>query len=176
MQDIENLDIGDKVKHPKFGTGTVVFRTGEGDKQKATVKFGSDVGEKKLLVSLAKLKIISERPTLAAEASVEAVPGRTRLGKGDGDTNDDDDKKILAIDGEEDEDLEDIEIADDDVADDDEVAMEDEEDKKVRKAPKAPKAAKGKKSKKGGADEEEAEVDGEDLEDEDDEEIEEDEE
>ena len=91
MQEIENFDIGDKVKHPKFGTGTVMFRTGEGDKQKVTVKFGSDVGEKKLLVSLANLKLISERPTLAPEAAVEAVPGRTRLSKMDEDDEDDDD-------------------------------------------------------------------------------------
>ncbi len=90
MQEIENFDIGDKVKHPKFGTGTIVFRTGEGDKQKVTVKFGSDVGEKKLLVSLANLKLISERPTLAPEAAPEAVPGRTRLAKTDEEDEDED--------------------------------------------------------------------------------------
>ena len=90
--EIENFDIGDKVKHPKFGTGTIVFRTGEGDKQKVTVKFGSEVGEKKLMVSLANLKLISERPTLQAapEAPVEAVPGRARLGKAEDDEEDED--------------------------------------------------------------------------------------
>ena len=103
MQEIENFDIGDKVKHPKFGTGTVMFRTGEGDKQKVTVKFGSDVGEKKLLVSLANLKLISERPTLAPEAAVEAVPGRTRLSKMDEDDEDDDDDIVEDDDEEEEE-------------------------------------------------------------------------
>lgn len=102
MQEIENFDIGDKVKHPKFGTGTVMFRTGEGDKQKVTVKFGSDVGEKKLLVSLANLKLISERPTLAPEAAVEAVPGRTRLSKMD-EEDDDDDEPVEDDDDEEEE-------------------------------------------------------------------------
>ena len=101
MQEIENFDIGDKVKHPKFGTGTIVFRTGEGDKQKVTVKFGSDVGEKKLLVSLANLKLISERPTLAPEAAPEAVPGRTRLAKVDDDEDEDDDAEVELEDDEE---------------------------------------------------------------------------
>lgn len=125
MQEIDNLDIGDKVKHPKFGTGTVVFRTGEGDKQKATVKFGSDVGEKKLLVSLAKLKVISERPTLAPEAPVEAVPGRTRLSKGDDDEDEDDDTKIVK----DDEEVDDDEVDIDDEEADDEIEDADEEEK-----------------------------------------------
>ena len=127
MQEIENFDIGDKVKHPKFGTGTVMFRTGEGDKQKLTVKFGSDVGEKKLMASLAKLKLISERPTLAPEAPVEAVPGRTKLAKADDDDEDEDEDEDIEIeaDDEVDEDVEDIEVADDD---DEEVEDADDED------------------------------------------------
>lgn len=117
MQDIENFDIGDKVKHPKFGTGTIMFRTGEGDQQKLTVKFGSDVGEKKLLAGPAKLKLISERPTLAPEgAAVEAVPGRTKLAKsGDDDKDkDDDDEK-----DDEDSEDEDSDDGDDDDEDND---------------------------------------------------------
>lgn len=114
MQEMENFDIGDKVKHPKFGTGTVMFRTGEGDMQKLTVKFGSDVGEKKLLASLAKLKLISERPTLAPEAPVEAVPGRTKLAKAD------------AADTEDEEEDEDIEIEVDEIEGDDEELEESE--------------------------------------------------
>jgi len=121
MQEIENFDIGDKVKHPKFGTGTVMFRTGEGDKQKVTVKFGSDVGEKKLLVSLANLKLISERPTLAPEAApVEAVPGRTRL-KADDDEDEDDDDVVIP-DDDDDEDEEEV------VEDDEEVELDEDED------------------------------------------------
>src|SRR5690606_31193876 len=118
--EIENFEIGDKVKHPKFGTGTIVFRTGEDDKQKVTVKFGGEVGEKKLLVSLAKLKLISERPTLAAaeEAPVEAVPGRAKLGKQDDDEEDDDDKAEVEDDDEDAEESDDDD--DDDASDDDE--------------------------------------------------------
>lgn len=125
MQEIENFDIGDKVKHPKFGTGTVMFRTGEGEQQKLTVKFGSDVGEKKLLASLAKLKLISERPTLAPEAPVEAVPGRTKLAKAD-DDEDEDEEAEVEIAADEDEDAgEEVEVEEDEDADIDE--DEDEE-------------------------------------------------
>lgn len=115
MQEFETIDIGDKVKHPKFGTGTVMFRTGEGEKQKVTVKFGSDVGEKKLLVGLARLKVITERPTLAPEAAVEAVPGRARLAKSDDDDEDEDDKEVETDDedADEDEDSDDSEDEDD---------------------------------------------------------------
>ncbi len=128
MQEIDNIDIGDKVKHPKFGTGTVVFRTGEGGKQKVTVKFGSDVGEKKLLASLAKLKVISERPTLAPEAAVEAVPGRTRLAKGDDDEDEDDkDKKVAKDNTDEDDEDDDEEVEDDEAGEEDEDTGEDEE-------------------------------------------------
>lgn len=112
MQEMENFDIGDKVKHPKFGTGTVMFRTGEGDMQKLTVKFGSDVGEKKLLANLAKLKLISERPTLAPEAPVEAVPGRTKLAKVDAEDADeeaDEEDEEVELDEAGDEDLEESE-------------------------------------------------------------------
>jgi len=124
MQEIENFDIGDKVKHPKFGTGTVMFRTGEGDKQKVTVKSGSDVGEKKLLVSLANLKLISERPTLAPEAApVEAVPGRTRL-KADADDDEDDDDVVIPDDDDEEVDDADEEI----VEDEEEIEIEEDEE------------------------------------------------
>lgn len=126
MQDIENFDIGDKVKHPKFGTGTIVFRTGEGEKQKVTVKFGSDVGEKKLLVSLANLKLISERPTLAPEAPVEAVPGRTRLAKADDDDDDDDD--VAPVAGDDDDDADDDLELDVDVEDDEDQEADEEEE------------------------------------------------
>lgn len=125
--EIENFDIGDKVKHSKFGTGTIVFRTGEGDKQKVTVKFGGEIGEKKLLVSLANLKLISERPTLApAEEAVEAVPGRAKLGKKDDDDEDEDDKDTESDDDSDDDD--DDDDSDDDDDDDDDSSDDDEDD------------------------------------------------
>lgn len=126
--EIENYEIGNKVKHPKFGTGTVVFRTGEGDKQKVTVKFGSEIGEKKLLAGLANLKVISERPTLPPAEAVEAVPGRARLGKLDDEIDEDDDDDVVVDDDDETE--EDDGDTDDeavDADDEDEVVDEDDE-------------------------------------------------
>lgn len=123
--EIENFDIGDKVKHSKFGTGTIVFRTGEGDKQKVTVKFGGEIGEKKLLARLANLKLISERPTVAPEEAVEAVPGRAKLGKKDDD--DDDAKEVDSDDEDDDADDDSEEDSDDDDSDDDNDDDEDDD-------------------------------------------------
>lgn len=74
MEPFEQIDVGDKVRHPKFGLGTVMFRAGSGEDSKLTVKFGSDVGEKKLIVRYAKLKKIVERPTLAPEPTEGTAP------------------------------------------------------------------------------------------------------
>lgn len=72
MDQFEPLDVGDKVKHPKFGTGTVMQRFGENENQKVIVKFGAEYGEKKLVTKIANMKRISERPTLSA---TPAAPG-----------------------------------------------------------------------------------------------------
>jgi len=47
--------LGAKVEHPKYGTGTVVRREGEGDDVKITVSFPR-VGLKKLVEKYAGLK------------------------------------------------------------------------------------------------------------------------
>lgn len=88
--EFETFDIGDKVEHPNFKIGTVTFRTGEGAKQKLTVKFAPEVGDKKLLVEFAKLKRLSERPTLVAEPEVKAIPGKGLMAEIDEDDDDDD--------------------------------------------------------------------------------------
>ena len=72
MDQFEPLDIGDKVKHSKFGVGTVTQRFGETESQKVVVKFAAEYGEKKLVTKIANMKRISERPTLAANP---AAPG-----------------------------------------------------------------------------------------------------
>ena len=78
MDQFEPLDVGDKVKHPKFGTGTVMVRFGENENQKVIVKFGAEYGEKKLVTRLANMKRISERPTLSATpAAPGSFPGAT---------------------------------------------------------------------------------------------------
>jgi hypothetical protein len=67
MATVETFEVGDRVKHPKFGQGTVKQRWGEGERLKVLVHFTGEVGEKKLLVKLAKMKkvVAQERPVLA---------------------------------------------------------------------------------------------------------------
>ena len=49
---------GAQVEHQKFGRGKVQSLEGEGDKATAVVFFGSDVGNKKLKLKFAKLRVI----------------------------------------------------------------------------------------------------------------------
>ncbi len=56
--DTSGLKEGMKVEHPKFGFGTVVLMDMSGADRKAKINFG-DVGEKTLLLSFAKLRIIN---------------------------------------------------------------------------------------------------------------------
>ncbi|AXA36032.1 MAG: hypothetical protein D6691_02325 [Candidatus Hydrogenedentota bacterium] len=58
------IAVGDKVEHATFGKGTVTAVWGEGEQTKVTVKFAKEVGEKKLLVRMANLKILSDRTQL----------------------------------------------------------------------------------------------------------------
>ncbi len=115
----ESYDIGDKVKHPKFGQGTVTLRQGEGDTEKLTIKFSGEVGEKKLMVKFANLKRLQERPTLpaapaaeAAVAPIAAVAGRKQIGA----DNDGDEEEVPDLGP-------DVEVGDEDEDDD---ALEDE--------------------------------------------------
>jgi DNA helicase-2/ATP-dependent DNA helicase PcrA len=55
--DTSLLQTGMKVEHPKFGFGTVVNMDMSGADRKAKIHFG-EVGEKTLLLSFAKLRII----------------------------------------------------------------------------------------------------------------------
>jgi DNA helicase-2/ATP-dependent DNA helicase PcrA len=55
--DTYDLAEGDKVEHSKFGFGTVVKMDVNGTDRKATVKFDK-VGDKTLLLSFAKLRIV----------------------------------------------------------------------------------------------------------------------
>jgi hypothetical protein len=50
----DKIDVGDKVKHPEFGSGTVLHKVGEGNEAKITVAFET-AGQKKLLVKYANL-------------------------------------------------------------------------------------------------------------------------
>ncbi len=55
----DDFQIGDQVEHAKFGTGTILFRSGSGESSKVIVVF-SEEGQKKLALKYAKLKKISE--------------------------------------------------------------------------------------------------------------------
>jgi hypothetical protein len=66
MEAFEDVEVGDKVRHPKFGQGTVMHKSGTGENAKVRVKFSAEFGEKRLVVKYAKLKRVGERPTLAA--------------------------------------------------------------------------------------------------------------
>jgi DNA helicase-2/ATP-dependent DNA helicase PcrA len=55
--DTSALQAGMKVEHPKFGFGTVVQMDMSGADRKARIEF-SEVGEKTLLLSFAKLRIV----------------------------------------------------------------------------------------------------------------------
>ncbi len=67
MEEFDQVEVGEKVKHAKFGQGTVTFKSGEGDSSKVIVKFQGEAGEKKLMLKYAKLKKAAERATLAPE-------------------------------------------------------------------------------------------------------------
>jgi DNA helicase-2/ATP-dependent DNA helicase PcrA len=56
LRPIPSLEIGDKVNHDTFGVGTVVATAGEADKAQATVDFGGQYGEKRLLLRYAPLE------------------------------------------------------------------------------------------------------------------------
>lgn len=55
--DTSKLEAGMKVEHPKFGFGTVIMMDMSGADKKAKIQF-NDVGEKTLLLSFAKLRIL----------------------------------------------------------------------------------------------------------------------
>jgi DNA helicase-2/ATP-dependent DNA helicase PcrA len=55
--DTSGLKEGMKVEHPKFGFGTVTAMDMTGADRKAKINF-TDIGEKTLLLSFAKLRIV----------------------------------------------------------------------------------------------------------------------
>jgi hypothetical protein len=59
MNPKDEFEIGDSVKHPQWGIGTVLYKTGSGSRTKLIVIFPEE-GQKKLLLKYAKLKKIKE--------------------------------------------------------------------------------------------------------------------
>ena len=103
--EIESIEFerGDKVKHPKWGMGTILYKSGSGERTKVIVLF-QEVGQKTLMVKFAKLervalsqtkaksKIVYEEP---AEETVEETPSDNDGGDEDmaGDDSEDDDEE-----------------------------------------------------------------------------------
>jgi DNA helicase II / ATP-dependent DNA helicase PcrA len=56
--DTKNLSEGDRVEHLKFGFGKVKKIDTNGTDRKATIQFEGSIGEKTLLLSFAKLRIL----------------------------------------------------------------------------------------------------------------------
>ncbi|GAA3758509.1 DNA helicase-2/ATP-dependent DNA helicase PcrA [Spinactinospora alkalitolerans] len=55
-RDAPTLSPGDKVTHDSFGMGTVLLVDGVGDRTKARIDFGADIGEKDFLVKFAPIE------------------------------------------------------------------------------------------------------------------------
>ena len=67
-----DLQVGDNVKHSKFGEGAVMQRSGSGDKTKLIVAFAEE-GQKHLLARYAKLKKVQPIDTSEKEDAPEAA-------------------------------------------------------------------------------------------------------
>lgn len=62
------FQIGDQIKHPKWGVGTILFRSGGGEETKAIVVFPEE-GQKKLALKYAKIKKVQATRSKADKAA-----------------------------------------------------------------------------------------------------------
>jgi hypothetical protein len=73
----DQIEIGDQVRHPKWGVGTVLFRSGMGNNAKAIVVFPEE-GQKKLMLRFAKLKKVGTTSLKSVEKmKAESLPKAT---------------------------------------------------------------------------------------------------
>jgi hemerythrin superfamily protein len=101
---------GDKVNHSKWGIGTILYKSGSGERTKVIVLF-QDVGQKTLLVKYAKLEKLASSPVKSKdrEKALENLPEIETVAP--------------AHEAEEDEvipEVADVEIEDDDIEEDEE--------------------------------------------------------
>lgn len=76
MAEWDQIEIGDQVKHVKWGVGTVLFRSGTGANAKAIVVFPEE-GQKKLMLRYAKLKKVGTTTLKSVEKlKAESAPPR----------------------------------------------------------------------------------------------------
>jgi PcrA/UvrD tudor domain len=95
--DWETFEVGDRVKHPKWGVGSILFKKGSGESAKAIVVF-PERGQVNLMLKHAKLERIEEvvEPDEAefdAEPSEEEAEEEEKEGEDDKDGKDDKDDK-----------------------------------------------------------------------------------
>lgn len=67
------FEVGDQVRHPQFGIGTVLYKYGDGDQAKLDIVFAEE-GQKKLLVKYAKLKKVTDPGTETPAAGSPPAP------------------------------------------------------------------------------------------------------
>lgn len=72
-EQFDQIDVGDQVKHVKWGVGTVVWRLGSGDNAKAYVVFPEE-GQKKLMLKYAKLKKVGTTSLKSVERLKHEIP------------------------------------------------------------------------------------------------------
>jgi hypothetical protein len=85
--DYESFEVGDQVRHPKWGVGSILFKSGSGETAKAIVVF-PEQGQKKLMLKYAKLERVQETPAaeedefgVEAESRATAEKGKARAGE-----------------------------------------------------------------------------------------------
>jgi hypothetical protein len=67
-----DINIGDQVKHAKWGVGTVLFKSGAGDATKVIVVFPEE-GQKKLMLKQAKMKKVGTAPKAEVAAKAKQL-------------------------------------------------------------------------------------------------------
>ena len=68
------FQIGDQIKHPKWGVGTILFRSGGGEETKAIVVFPEE-GQKKLALKYAKIKKVQATKSKAGDSAKSKKDG-----------------------------------------------------------------------------------------------------
>ena len=85
--DHENMEVGDQVRHHRWGVGSILFKSGTGESTKAIVVF-PEHGQRKLLLKYAKLELVQDTEDAdedefsVEESEDEGVEGAGDKGKG----------------------------------------------------------------------------------------------
>ena len=133
LTDWEQIEIGDQVKHPKWGVGTVLYRSGMGETAKAIVVFPEE-GQKKLMLRYAKLvKVGSTSLKSVEKLKAEVAASEKKPRRAAAKAKKVEKPKAEPVEEEQEEVEVDLEIADDKIVieDSDEVVGFDDDDNEV---------------------------------------------